>query len=50
MSFMDIADAFGVYPSDQWQRIKVISVNTSLRSGGSTIYDPVELVWEDVEE
>jgi len=50
MSFMDIADAFGVYPSDQWQKIKVISVNTSLRSGGSTIYDPVELIWEDVEE
>jgi len=50
MSFMDIADAFGVYPSDQWQKIKVISVNTSLRSGGSTIYDPVEFVWEDVEE
>jgi len=50
MSFMDIADAFGVYPSDQWQKIKVIAVNVSLRSGSSTIYDPVEFVWEDVEE
>jgi len=50
MAFGDIADAFGVYPNDQWQRIKVVSINTSLRGSGSTIYDPVEFVWEDVEE
>jgi len=50
MSFQDLYTAFGVYPNAQWQKIKVISVNKSVRSGGSIQYDPVELVWEDVEE
>jgi len=50
MSFQDLYTAFGVYPTAQWQKIKVIAVNKSVRSGGSIIYDPVELVWEDVEE
>lgn len=50
MSFQDLYTAFGVYPNDQWQKIKIISVNKSVRSGGSIIYDPVELVWEDVQE
>jgi hypothetical protein len=52
MYFGDLTTAFGVYPDvpDGWQKIKVIAVNKSVRSGGSIIYDPVELVWEDVEE
>ena len=50
MSFQDLYTAFGVYPNDQWQKIKVISIDKSVRSGGSTIYDPVTLIWEDVEE
>ena len=50
MSFQDLYTAFGVYPNDQWQRIKIISLNKSVRPGGSIIYDPVELIWEDVEE
>jgi len=51
MWFGDLATASGVYlDTPGWTRIKVISVNKSLRSGGSIIYDPVELIWEDVEE
>ena len=51
MWFADLTTAFGVYSDTPgWTKIKVISVNKSVRSGGSIIYDPVELIWEDVEE
>jgi hypothetical protein len=45
--FGDISAAYDVY--ETWTKVKIIAVNVSLRSGGSQIYDPVELVWENAE-
>ena len=50
MHFGDIGDAYGIYLDTSWKKIKIISLNRSLRSGGGTTFDPVELIWEDAEE
>jgi len=47
MHFQDISGAYDQYES--WIKVKIISINTTLRTGGSQIYDPVELIWENAE-
>ena len=47
MHFQDIAGAYDQY--ETWTKVKIISVNTTLRSGGGQVYDPVEIVWENAE-
>ncbi len=49
LHFQDLAAAYGVYEGATYTKIKVISVNKSLRPGGRAIFDPVELIWEDAE-
>lgn len=50
MHFGDIGSAYGIYLDTGWSKIKVISLNRSLRSSGGTRFDAVELIWEDAEE
>ena len=47
MNFQDIAAAYDVYETHT--KVKIISVNATLRSGSGQTYDPVELIWEDAE-
>lgn len=47
MHFGDIAAAYDQY--ETWTKVKIISVNATLRPGGGQRYDPVELVWENAE-
>jgi hypothetical protein len=44
MNFQDIAQAYDFFESNT--KVKIISVDASLRSGGSQKYDPVVLVFE----
>ena len=47
MNFGDIASAYNVYTG--WTKVKIIAIDKALRSGGGTIYDLVEMIWEDAE-
>lgn len=47
MNFQDIGPAYDVYETNI--KVKIISINATLRSGGGQVYDPIELVWEDAE-
>jgi len=47
MHFGDIAASYDQYES--WIKVKIISINTTLRTGGGQTYDPCEMIWENAE-
>ena len=50
INFQDMDDANLMWPtSDTWKKVRIINVKTTIRTGGTLIYDSVELFFQPEE-